>query len=334
MWWWILAIATLLGGITAILSLCDKIALRFKKKPSPLINLLAELRYNYEHLQQIKYSTPPALRTEVWDKVWSEAEEIPDPLKSQLNTIYRNIKGAKEIHRSIQSATGETTPEQIEIERHLEEAKHGISHNLQKLLNIPPAAASNAKLHSPKGAGNNQYTLYDRWITRLKNNLYFAIILVIAFLIVIWNVYSPVINYFFPKLPPLYLQQAYPTEHYKDPIDLRTNSARLEFSRGHQPFWLSVLNDNKEKSYEADFLIIKLRNRFDVEVRRESLGWKVFEPNEQYNFSFSKSLNPEILSVIHPLFVRFPKKGIYKLTFLISLKHNSAVKGEFSIEVY
>lgn len=103
-----------------------RLYLRFSRKFSSynLQNLLNELEYNYEKLQDIKYSTAPALCEEVWKLTFDKILNIPNVLRTQINIAYMNIRSAKEIHRSIQSINRfNTYPEQIEIEKLLREVK-------------------------------------------------------------------------------------------------------------------------------------------------------------------------------------------------------------------
>ncbi len=134
---WILGIATLLGGIAAIWFFWDKIWDWSKPKPGLKQDLIEELQYNDRILRDIKYSTAPALRTEVWKSAAAQAMDIPAAARSQLGTIYRNMEGAKEIHRSIQAVPpgSDTTPELIRIEEMLLEAKRTISTILSTFKN-------------------------------------------------------------------------------------------------------------------------------------------------------------------------------------------------------
>ena len=91
-----------------------------------ILRLIAELEYNYGVLENIKYSTAPALRDELWKSVSDKLSNIPDELRTQLDMAYRKVRAAKEIHQSIQSATGNTTPELIDIEKHLMDVKQVI----------------------------------------------------------------------------------------------------------------------------------------------------------------------------------------------------------------
>lgn len=126
---WTLGIATVLGGIAALWFFWDKIRGWLKRKPSLEQDLIEELQYNDRILRDIKYSTAPALRTEVWKSAATQAMAIPAAARSQLGIVYRNIEGAKEIHRSIQSVApgSDTTPELIRIEEMLLEAKRTTS---------------------------------------------------------------------------------------------------------------------------------------------------------------------------------------------------------------
>ncbi len=72
-------------------------------------------------------ASTPALRDEAWSAAHAVGL-IPTPLRTRLNTIYANIRSAKDIHRSIEAVPvgANTIPEQIRIEQHLDRAEHAI----------------------------------------------------------------------------------------------------------------------------------------------------------------------------------------------------------------
>lgn len=106
--------------------------------PQSMLNLIDELEYNHEKLQDIKYSTAPALRNEAWKAASEKMLSISNNLRNQLNTVYMKIRSAKEIHQSIQSvpAGAITTPELIEIEKLLNGAKQAIPFIIEDIKGI------------------------------------------------------------------------------------------------------------------------------------------------------------------------------------------------------
>lgn len=95
---WLLAVATIAGGIAAVWFFWDKLGAlfrRFTTRHGFITDLIAELKYNQQVLQDIKYTT--ALRTEAWRSAHTQLRDLPPSLQAQLGDLYRTIESAKDI---------------------------------------------------------------------------------------------------------------------------------------------------------------------------------------------------------------------------------------------
>lgn len=109
-----------------------------------LKNLINELEANYEMLLDMKYSTAPALSDEAWKAaVFEKIPEISDILRTQINSIYIKIRGAKEIHQSIRNlplkkdgSPLNTFPELTDMYKKLEDAKQAMPYVIKNLKDI------------------------------------------------------------------------------------------------------------------------------------------------------------------------------------------------------
>src|SRR5215470_18081601 len=121
----------LLGGVAAVWIFWDKIAPRLRRTPLPspasstgmsahdralIENVIQELETNGQLLATPQYVTAPALRDDAWRRLPPGAA-VPGALRVRLQDIYGDLRSAKDIHRLIQAATGDTMPELIVIER-------------------------------------------------------------------------------------------------------------------------------------------------------------------------------------------------------------------------
>jgi len=136
----ILGVATLIGCVAALWFFWDKIAPRLRRIPPPspaastgvsahdralIGNAMQELETNAQLLATPQYYTAPALRDDAWRQL-QPGVAVPGALRAHLQGIYGDIRRAKDIHRLIQAATGDTMPELIAIKRHLERARAAI----------------------------------------------------------------------------------------------------------------------------------------------------------------------------------------------------------------
>jgi len=153
----LLTVATVLGGLAALWYFWDKIHAWLRPTPSapapaapptpavpatttdrPLIeNLIAELIHNRALMDRRSNASTPALRDEAWSAAHTVGL-IPTPLRTRLNTIYANIRSAKDIHRSIEAVPmgADTMPEQIRIEQHLDVAVGAIPSTVADLRGL------------------------------------------------------------------------------------------------------------------------------------------------------------------------------------------------------
>lgn len=103
--------------------------------------IIDELEANCKMLQTPEWSTSPALSDAAWKMgVHDKIPGISDDLRGKLNNCYIKITAAKGIHQSIQNlpltpdgTPLNTLPEQIRIEKLLEEAKQGMPDVIEAL---------------------------------------------------------------------------------------------------------------------------------------------------------------------------------------------------------
>jgi hypothetical protein len=100
-------------------------------------NVIQELETNAELLATPQYATAPALRNDAWKRLQPGAA-VPGTLRARLQDIYGNIGSAKDIHRLIQASTGDTMPELLAIERHLERSRAAIPQAVRGLRALVP----------------------------------------------------------------------------------------------------------------------------------------------------------------------------------------------------
>lgn len=100
-----------------------------RKRRLELINdLIIELQYNISELQHIQSSTAHSLGDETWRLIYGINLNISGDLLKRVQDIYRKIRSAKDIQRSIQNIPvgSDLTPEKLEIEKILLEIKESI----------------------------------------------------------------------------------------------------------------------------------------------------------------------------------------------------------------
>lgn len=106
-----------------------------------LQNIINELWGNQRALQSMVYATPLTLRDEAWTEGGSQnIPEISVDLRSKINDCYKNIRGAKEIHQSLQrvpltpdGSPLDSGPELTAMYDLLEKAKENIQNIIKEL---------------------------------------------------------------------------------------------------------------------------------------------------------------------------------------------------------
>lgn len=108
----------------------------------------------------------------------------------------------------------------------------------------------------------------------------------------------------------------------------------MTWDENEKPFWLIVQNGKDEGNYENPKLFLNFNGKFKVRADgKQSKGWIEFDPGFKYYVELNKEIQPQTGLILNPLFVQFPKAGVYFVEYSISGDEVTPTKGVFAISV-
>jgi hypothetical protein len=142
----------------------------------------------------------------------------------------------------------------------------------------------------------------------------------------------------YSTLPNIVISQEYPCSqgyNYRQSINLITHPAVITYQDDWQALWLGMGNaDGKIKNFKNPSLFLNFNGNTQIKVNeKSSKGWVETDPNFMYFYKAEGSMQPGQGFRLNPLFIRFPKEGIYKVSYSITADNELPISGEFSIKV-
>lgn len=155
---------------------------------------------------------------------------------------------------------------------------------------------------------------------------YVFICLVLLSGVYLWQLYNA---------PRLKVLQAYPVEHYRVPIDLKAEAARVK--TGVQPFWIMLRNLGRRTELIGSITLSAGGCVADVR-REESKGWLLMDDGI-YTFSPHQvgrpylKLDPKTQYILNPIFFNcFVSISPATVSYSIGLHDHEPIRGLFYIE--
>lgn len=139
-------------------------------------------------------------------------------------------------------------------------------------------------------------------------------------------------------IPSVIISQEYPNSqgfNYRQSINLSTHPAVMSYQSDWQPFWLGIGNISKKlKNLNNPTIFLNFHGQIKVKVdENTSIGWAETDPNFTYFLKTKGSIQPGQRIRLNPLFVKFPKVGLYTVFYSITGDNQPPVSGNFNIKV-
>jgi len=132
------------------------------------------------------------------------------------------------------------------------------------------------------------------------------------------------------------LTQEYPSSQgyiYRQSIDLRSNNAVMTWQDSEQPFWLGIYNAGGT-NFSNPTLFLEFKGKVKVKVDSStSKGWAEIDPNVSYVHSAKGELQPRVLTILNPLYIKFPDEGIYEVECAVAGDNTTPITLDFKIKV-
>lgn len=139
------------------------------------------------------------------------------------------------------------------------------------------------------------------------------------------------------KVPNLYVSQEYPSSQnyqYTESIALSNSQpAVMTLRDGGQAMWFGLGNVDLANVANPT-LFLNFDGDFEIKTKdEESAGWLMLDPDRQFVMKIKGEVQPGSGLRLNPLFVKFPKPGVYKAQYSITTDNNLPKSGTFTIKV-
>lgn len=139
------------------------------------------------------------------------------------------------------------------------------------------------------------------------------------------------------KIPNLYISQEYPCSQkrtYRESINLSNGDhAVMTWKDKDQAMWFGIRNIDLF-NVSNPTLFLSFNGDYNVSIRDdEAPGWLMMDPNRDFSMKIRGEVQPGSGLRLNPLFVKFPKPGIYHARYSIATDNNLPKSGTFTIKV-
>lgn len=136
---------------------------------------------------------------------------------------------------------------------------------------------------------------------------------------------------------PIIISQEYPSSqgfNYQQSINLSNKPAVMTYQDDWQPFWLGIGNANEEiENFKNPNLFLNFHGKIQIKITEASKGWTEMDPNFTYYLKTQGSIQPGQGYRLYPLYVKFPTKGLFVVSYTVTSDNALPVSGEFTIKV-